>query len=77
MEKVVITITIKQKVETACAMAGISVSELGRRIGMSQANISKRLKTGKFTQEEMESMGKALGAEWRSGFYFPDGNKVE
>ena len=72
-----IDITIKQKVETACAMAGISVSELGRRIGMSQANISKRLKVGKFTQDEMEKMGEALGAEWRSGFYFPDGNKVE
>lgn len=77
IKKEVIDITIKQKVETACAMAGISVSELGRRIGMSQANISKRLKVGKFTQDEMEKMGEALGAEWRSGFYFPDGNKVE
>lgn len=58
-------------------MAGISVSELGRRMGMSQQSISKRLVTGRFTQDEMEAMGKALGAEWRSGFYFPDGNKVE
>lgn len=69
--------TIKQKVEVACSLAGISVTELGRRVGMSQANISKRLKVGKFSQEELEAMGKAIGAEWRSGFYFPDGNKVE
>lgn len=58
-------------------MAGISVTELGRRLGMSQQSMSNRLKTGKFTQEELERMGKALGAEYRSGFYFPDGNKVE
>ena len=69
--------TIKQKVEVACSLAGISVTELGRRVGMSQANISKRLKVGKFSQEELEAMGKAIGAEWRSGFYFTDGNKVE
>ncbi len=72
-----ITITIKQKIETACSIAGISVTELGRRVGMSQANISKRLKVGKFTQDELEAMGKALGAKYISGFYFPDGNKVE
>ena len=44
---------------------------------MSQANFSKRVKVGKFTQEELEEMGKALGAEYKSGFYFQDGNKVE
>ena len=69
--------TIKQKVEVACSMAGITITELGKRLGMSQQSMSNRLKTGKFTQEELEQMGKALGAEYRSGFYFPDGNKVE
>ena len=58
-------------------MADISVAELGRRLGMSQQAIQKRLVTGKFTQEEMEKIGIALGAVWKSGFYFPDGNKVE
>lgn len=58
-------------------MAGITITELGKRLGMSQQSMSNRLKTGKFTQEELEQMGKALGAEYRSGFYFPDGNKVE
>ncbi len=58
-------------------MAGMTVTELGAKMGMSQSSISKRLKTGKFTQEEFEEMGKLLGAKWKSGFYFPDGNKVE
>lgn len=70
-------ITLQQKITTACAMAGISATELGRSMGMSQQSISKRIKTGKFTQEELEKMAKILGAEWKSGFYFPDGNRVE
>ena len=50
------TITTKQKIEAACKIAGISVTELGLKMGMSQQSISKRLKTGKFTQEEYEEM---------------------
>ena len=70
-------ITLKQKIETACSMAGITATELGKRMGMSQQSISNRLKTGKFTQEELQTMASILGAKWKSGFYFPDGNKVE
>lgn len=70
-------ITIQQKIKVACDIAGISLTELGARMGMSQASISKRVKTGKFTQEELEKMAGIMGAEYRSGFYFPDGNKAE
>lgn len=73
----VISITLKQKIMVACDHAGISMTELGKRLGMSQANFSKRVKTGKFTQEELEEMGKALGAEYKSGFYFPDGINID
>lgn len=70
-------ITLQQKIKVACDTAGMSLTELGSKMGMSQASISKRVKTGKFTQEELEEIGQILGAEYRSGFYFPDGNKVE
>ena len=46
-------------------------------MGMSQASISKRVKTGKFTQEELEQMAAIVGAEWKSGFYFHNGNRIE
>lgn len=58
-------------------MAGMTVTELGAKMGMSQPAISKRLKTGKFTQEELQEMGKHLGCEYKSMFIFPNGNKVE
>lgn len=68
--------TLQQKVKAACDVAGISLTELGKRIGMSQASISQRLKTGKFTKEELEQMAAALGCEYVSYFEFPDGTKI-
>ena len=72
-----INITIKQKIEAACKVAGISVTELGRRIGLSQSAFSQRLKRGKFTQEELEEMGRQLGGKYFSGFSFPDGTEIK
>lgn len=68
---------IKQKVLVACDIAGISMTELGRRLGMSQSAFSQRLKTGKFTQEELENMADILGCKYISVFQFPDGKRVE
>ena len=73
----IVILSMKQKIMVACDIAGISMTELGKRVGMSQPNMSKRLNVGKFTQEELCEMGKALGAEYRCGFYFPDGQKAE
>lgn len=46
-------------------------------MGMSQSSISNRLKTGKFTQAELEKMASIMGCEYHSVFVFPDGNKAE
>lgn len=73
----VVNITLQQKIKVACELANMSMTELGNKIGMSQQSISKRVKTGKFTQEELEEIARALGCEYRSGFYFPSGDKVE
>ena len=69
--------TIKEKIETACAISGITLTELSKRLGVSQANLSKRLKVGKFTQDELVKIGNILGCEWKSGFHYPNGNVVE
>ena len=71
------TINTKQKIETACKIAGITVTELGAKMGMSQQSISYRLKTGKFRQDELEKMADIMGAKYHSYFEFPDGNKAE
>lgn len=54
----------------------MSLTELGAKMGMSQASISKRIKTGKFTQEELQRMAEILGCEYKSMFIFPDGTSI-
>ena len=69
--------TIKQKIEMACIISGITQTELASRIGMSQQNLSKRLKVGKFSDKELQSIAQAIGCKYFSGFEFPDGTKIE
>lgn len=61
----------------ACTVAGISKTELAKRIGMTQPAFSQRLKTGKFSDEDFNNIAKALGAKYYSGFNFPDGTRIE
>ena len=49
-----INITVKNKSCLWCCW--MSLTELGAKMGMSQASISKSVKTGKFTQEELQEM---------------------
>lgn len=65
-----------KKIRMAESYAGISEAELARRVGTSSQAFGQRVKTGKFTSEELEDIAKALGAEYKSFFEFPDGQKV-
>lgn len=58
-------------------MAGITQAELAKRLGTSAPAWNKRLKTGKFSDEDFNKISEALGCVYKSGFYFSDGNKVE
>ena len=75
--KKVETINIQQKIDTACAIAGISQAELAKRMGTTPQAWNQRLKTGKFSDEDFRKIAEATGSVYRSGFYFSDGNKVE
>lgn len=57
----------------ACIYANMTQSEIATKVGMSPQSFYNRLKTGKFTKEELEKIGKALGANYISCFHFPDG----
>lgn len=69
-------LTVKDQIKAACDVAGMSATELGKRMGMSQQNFSKRLTVGKFTKSEYEQMAKILGAEFIFRFKFPDGTII-
>ena len=71
-----IKITVRDQIKAACDVAGLSATELGAKMGMSQQNFSKRLKVGKFSKSEYEQMAEILGAKFIFRFEFPDGTRI-
>lgn len=71
------SVTIQQKIDMACAHAGISKAELSRRLGYKKPqSFQTRYDTGKFTQEELQDIAKATGGEYISLFKYPDGTQI-
>ena len=70
-----LNMTLQEQVKMACIHANITQAEVAQRIGMSPQAFHNRLKTGKFTKEELSKIGKALGAEYISCFRFLDGSE--
>lgn len=68
--------TAKQVVEMALAYKGMSNSELARNLGWSPQLLHKRLNTGKFTVEEWEQIGTAMGGKFICHFEFPNGDII-
>lgn len=67
---------ISEKIRLAATYAHISESELARRVSMSPQSLHQRLKTGKFTTDELEKIADALGATHNEFFVFPDGTRI-
>lgn len=68
--------TVPQKIKMALAYKGMSESELARKIGTSPQAFNQRMKTGKFSSEDMEKIATALEASYFFGFEFSDGTKI-
>lgn len=68
--------TIEQQIKACCEVSGITVTELSKRLGTSQQNLSKRLKVGKFKKAELEAIAKILNCKYVSYFEFSDGTKI-
>lgn len=68
--------TIPQKIKMAVAYKGVSESELARRIETTPQAFNQRMKTGKFSSEDLERIAEALGASFYFGFEFEDGTKI-
>ena len=68
--------TLRKKIDMACAFAGISQAALARALGITPATFNARLKVCKFSQEELEKIAETLGAVYSCSFDFPDGTKI-
>lgn len=68
--------TARQIIEMALAYAQITKADLAKRLDMSPQLLNKRLNTGKFSVDEWEQIGKAIGANCKVVFVFPDGKEI-
>ncbi|ENZ28719.1 helix-turn-helix domain-containing protein [Enterocloster clostridioformis] len=69
-------INTQEKIKRAMSKAKISQEDIAKKFGVTQGTISQRLKTGKFSEEEMKMIAEIMGAKYFSGFEFPDGDKI-
>lgn len=69
-------ITLQQKIELAYTYKGISQAELARGIGTSPQAFNQRMKTGKFTSEELNQIANFLGCKYTFQFEFEDGTII-
>ena len=67
---------ISKKIKAAEAYAGISEAEHARKMGTSSQAWGQRLKTGKFSSEDLEKIADTMGAKVILEFRFTDGTAI-
>ena len=73
--KEAIKTTIQEQIKTAAIHANVNLVNIAKAFGVSQSAFSQRMKTGKFTREELEKIALILGCEYISFFRFSDGKE--
>ena len=64
---------ITTKIKLAETYAKISEAELARRLGTTSQAFGQRMKTGKWSDDDLNRIAAALGCEIVVEFRFPDG----
>ncbi len=65
-----------KKIKLAETYANMSEAEVARKLGKSPQAFGQRVRTGKFTSQELEEIAWAMGAKFVCHFEFPDGEKI-
>jgi len=68
--------TNAQKIKQALTYVNMSMSELARKMNVTPQALGQRLKTDKFSTEELEEIAKIVGANYKATFKFPDGTEI-
>ena len=65
-----------KKIKLALAYLGVSEAELARRVGATPQAFNQRMKTGKWSDDDLNKIAGALGCEIAVEFRFPDGTTL-
>jgi hypothetical protein len=68
--------TNAQKIRMALAYVKMSEAELARRLDSTPQAFNQRMKTDKFSSNELEKIANIVGAKYLAYFEFPDGTKI-
>lgn len=71
-----IKITIQQKIDMALAYSGVTKKQVADKLKVTPSAFNQRLKTGKFTKEELEEIARVFNAKYVSYFKFSDGTMI-
>lgn len=69
--------TTSEQIRVLCVRAGISLSELARRIDQTPQNFNAKLKRNTVTQEELNQIAKVIGATYEQYFVLSNGEQIK
>lgn len=69
-------ITIGEKIRIAIGRQKMSIQDLAAKLGQSRQNLSRKLSSDNFPENEAREIARALGAEYICVFRFPDGSEL-
>ena len=70
-----VKVTLQQQIEMAIAYSGsVTKKEIAEKMNVTPSAFGQRLKTGKFTKEELQKIASILDAEYISVFRFRAGH---
>ena len=67
---------VSRKIRMALAYKNMREAELARALGIFPQSLNRKMKSGKFTVQELEKIAEVLDAKYISEFQFPDGTKI-
>ncbi len=68
--------TIREQIKILCIKAGISVSELARRMNVSPQALSQKLIRGSVSIDELKNIAELTGSKFEAKFIFDDGDTI-
>jgi hypothetical protein len=67
---------VDQQLYLAIAYKGTNVAAIARKMGMTRQNLQKKIDRNTLKKEELSKIGKILGGQYLSYFYFSKDVKI-
>ena len=66
----------ENQIKSALAYKGMSINQLAEMFPYSRQNLTRKIKQGTLTDEELSTIANAIGATYKCYFQFDDGKEI-